>query len=178
RARFAAVIAGVVAFALLSVGGLWWRSDAHQYASNIYSPPEIETLVGPGGALILRAKPIRVASGNPRRPSESVDFNDLILDHEHLMHLFLIRSPGMDSFWHLHPARTALGGFAQDLPAMPPGHYQVFADVVLNTGFPVTLVGQIDLPSAIAGAPLAGDDSGIVATPIVSDDAPSETIGK
>jgi hypothetical protein len=177
RARFAAVIAGVVAFALLSVGGLWWRSDAHQYASNIYTPPEIETQVGPGGALILRAKPIRVASGNPRRPSESVDFNDLILDHEHLMHLFLIRSPGMDSFWHLHPARTALGGFAQDLPAMPPGHYQVFADVVLNTGFPVTLVGQLDLPSAIAGAPLAGDDSGIVENPIASD-ATSETIGE
>lgn len=178
QSRFAAVIAGVVAFALLSVGGLWWRSDAHQYAGNIYSPPEIDTLVGPSGALTLRAKPIRVASGNPRRPTESVDFSDLILDHEHLMHLFLIRSPGMDSFWHLHPARAALGGFAQNLPAMPPGHYQVFADVVLNTGFPVTLVGQLDLSSAIAGTPLSGDDSGIVATPITSDAPSSETIGK
>jgi hypothetical protein len=52
---------------------------------------------------------------------------------------------------------------------MPPGHYQIFADVVLNTGFPVTMLGQIDLPSAIPGTPLAGDDSGIAAAPISLD---------
>jgi hypothetical protein len=44
---------------------------------------------------------------------------------------------------------------------MPAGHYQIFADVVLSSGFPVTMIGQIDLPSAIAGRPLGGDDSGI-----------------
>jgi hypothetical protein len=171
RARFAAVIAGIVAIALLSVGGLWWRSDAHQYASNIYSPPELESVVEPNGTLTLRGKAMRVASGNPRRPTESVDFSDLMLDHQHLMHLFVVRSPAMDSFWHLHPARAALGSFAQNLPAMPPGHYQVFADVVLSNGFPMTLVGQLDLPSAIAGSPLTGDDSGIVGNPISSEAA-------
>ncbi|HYT06378.1 MAG TPA: hypothetical protein VEL77_01905, partial [Rugosimonospora sp.] len=119
---------------------------------------------------VLRAKPIRMTSGNPRRPADWINFNDLILDHEHWMHLFLIRSPGMDTFRHLHPERAGSGSFTQKLPAMPAGHYQIFADVVLSSGFPVTLVGQIDLPSALAGTPLTGDDSGTDGNPI-----PSET---
>ena len=74
----------------------------------------------------------------------------------------------MDSFWHLHPQRGGGDTFTQSLPAMPPGHYQIFADVVLSSGFPVTMLGQIDLPSAIAGTPLIGDDSGIAAAPILT----------
>ncbi len=170
RVRFAAGIAAFVVAAVLSVGGLWWRADARQYASHIYAPPEIEAVISLENQLVLRAKPIRMTSGNPRRPADWINFNDLILDHEHWMHLFLIRSPGMDAFWHLHPQRASSGSFTQKLPAMPAGHYQIFADVVLSSGFPVTLVGQIDLPSAIAGTPLTGDDSGTDANPI-----PSET---
>ena len=170
RVRFAAGIAAFVVAAVLSVGGLWWRADARQYASHIYAPPEIEAVISLENQLVLRAKPIRMTSGNPRRPADWINFNDLILDHEHWMHLFLIRSPGMDAFWHLHPQRASSGSFTQKLPAMPAGHYEIFADVVLSSGFPVTLVGQIDLPSAIAGTPLTGDDSGTDANPI-----PSET---
>ena len=160
RVRFAAAIASFVVAAVLTVGGLWWRADASQYASHVYTTPEIEAAVSASGELILHAKPMRMTSGNPRRPEDWIDFRDLILDHEHLMHLFLVRSPGMDVFWHLHPERAA-SGFTQNLPAMPAGHYQIFADVVLRSGFPVTMIGQIDLPSAIVGHPLTGDDSGI-----------------
>jgi hypothetical protein len=160
RVRLARATAGFVVAAVLTVGGLWWRADAKQYASHIYTTPEIEAAVSANGQLTLRTKPIRMTSGNPRRAADLVDFNDLMLDHEHLMHLFIVRSPGMDVFWHLHPSR-ATDGFAQNLPAMPAGRYQVFADVVLSSGFPVTMIGQIDLASAIAGKPLTGDDSGI-----------------
>jgi hypothetical protein len=165
RVRFAAAIAGFVVAAVLCVGGLWWKADARQYASHIYTTPEIEAAVNGNGQLILHAKPMRISSGNPRRPEDRVDFHDLALDHEHLMHLFLIRSPGTDVFWHLHPQRAG-DGFAQNLPAMPAGHYQIFADVVLTSGFPVTMVGQIDLASAIAGKPLIGDDSGTDGKPV------------
>jgi hypothetical protein len=158
--RFAAAVASFVVAAVLAAGGLWWRADARQYASHVYTTPEIEATVSASGELILHAKPMRMTSGNPRRPEDWIDFRDLILDHEHLMHLFLVRSPGMDVFWHLHPERAA-SGFTQNLPAMPAGHYQIFADVVLRSGFPVTMIGQIDLPSAIVGHPLTGDDSGI-----------------
>jgi hypothetical protein len=166
RVRFAAVIAAFTVIAVLTLGGLWWRADARQYARHIYTPPVIEAAIDANGQLILRAAPMLMTSGNPRRPADLINFNDLILDHEHLMHLFLIRSPGMDVFWHLHPQRTGSGSFAQTLPAMPAGHYQVFADVVLSSGFPVTMIGQIDLPAAIAGQPLTGDDSGIGGNPV------------
>jgi hypothetical protein len=170
RVKFAAAIASFVVAAVLALGGLWWRADARQYATHIYTPPRIEATVSPESQLMLRPAPMRITSGNPRRPADWIDFNDLMLDHEHLMHLFLVRSPGMDVFWHLHPERAGSGSFAQNLPAMPAGHYQVFADVVLRSGFPVTMIGQIDLPSAIAGKPLTGDDSGIDAKSIGSEE--------
>ncbi len=174
RVQFAAAIASSVVAAVLSMGGLWWRADARQYASHIYSPPEIAADVSPDGQLILRAAPMRMTSGNPRRPPDRIDFNDLILDHGHFMHLFLIRTPRMDVFWHLHPQRAGPGSFAQNLPAMPAGHYQIFADVVLRSGFPVTMIGQIDLPSAIAGKPLTGDDSGTNEQPAAAETSAAE----
>jgi hypothetical protein len=175
RVEFAAITATFVVAAVLALGGLWWRADAQQYASHLYNPPTIETAVTSNGQLVLRPGPARIASGNPRRPADTIDFNNLILDHEHLMHLFLVRSPGMDVFWHLHPERAGSGTFIQNLPAMPAGHYDVFADVVLSSGFPVTMIGQLDLPSAIAGKPLTGDDSGTTGNSIASEtNAPAE----
>jgi hypothetical protein len=161
RARIAMATATLVVAALLFVGGEWWNSDASRYARNIYSPPEIVAALDPAGRLVLREKPTRMAAGNPRRAANVIDFDNLIPDHGHLMHLFMIRTPGMDSFWHLHPERTEPGFFAEDLPAMPPGHYKLFADVVLSSGFPVTMVGNLDVPS-VAPRALTGDDSGVV----------------
>jgi hypothetical protein len=169
RVRLASVTAAFAVLAILATGRWWWQSDARAYASHIYAPPEIQATVSANGQLLLRAAPMRMTSGNPRRPADWIDFNNLILDHEHLMHLFLVRSPGMDVFWHLHPERAGSGTFRQNLPSMPAGHYQIFADVVLNTGFPVTMVGQLDLASDVRGQPLSGDDSGIAANTATSD---------
>jgi hypothetical protein len=177
RVPFAAAIASLVVVGVLTLGALWWRADARQYASHIYSPPEMEAVVNSAGQLVLHPKSLRVASGNPRRPASLIDFNDLMPDHEHLMHFFIIGSPGMNRFWHLHPQRAGADTFVQNLPAMPPGHYQLFADVVLNSGFPVTMLGQIDLPSAIPGTPLTGDDSGIAAAPILTELSSATPVG-
>ncbi|HZP34514.1 MAG TPA: hypothetical protein VFB23_14245 [Candidatus Acidoferrales bacterium] len=161
RAWAAAVIAALVVAAILIAGEMWWRADERQYARHIYTPPEIEASVNSSGELLLRAAPMHLTSGNPRRPADLVDFNDLAPDHEHLMHLFLIRRPGLDVFWHLHPQRAGSGSFVQNLPSMPAGQYEIFADVVLSNGFPVTMVGQIEMPSGMNGKTLIGDDSGI-----------------
>ena len=83
---------------------------------------------------------------------------EVVPDHNHLMHLFLIEMPGMNRMWHLHPTLAEGGAFGDDLPTMPAGHYQVFADVVDSRGFPWTLVGTVDLPE-INGKALNGDDS-------------------
>jgi hypothetical protein len=83
----------------------------------------------------------------------------------------------LDAVWHLHPDAIPGDAFAVDLPDMPAGRYQVFADVVDPRGYPWTLVGSVDLPQ-ISGKPLAGDDSAWSGAPLVSsaDDSTSSPI--
>jgi hypothetical protein len=119
---------------------------------NFFKPPEAETQLENGNRLVIRAK------GQDPEWSERVKMADVIPDHNHLMHLFLISRPGMERMWHLHPERAEGDAFVDDLPNMPAGHYEVFADIVDKAGFPWTLVGQVDLPP-INGQALAGDDS-------------------
>ena len=87
----------------------------------------------------------------------------LIPDHGHLMHLFLLRAPEMDHFYHLHPEQTSDDLFTVQLPTLPSGKYKIFADIVRSTGFPETMVSEIDLPG-VTGKPLSGDDSGVDAS--------------
>ena len=131
----------------------------------------------PDGRLTLRENAAHLPVGNPRRPADAINFDNLILDHGHLMHFFMLRMPEMDSFWHLHPSPAGNGTFAHDLPPIPPGHYELFADVVLSNGFPVTMVGQLDVP-AYSGKALSGDDSGILTTPISQDEQTSQKDAK
>ena len=53
----------------------------------------------------------------------------------------------MDRFYHLHPEQANDGSFTLKLPTMPPGKYKIFADIVRGTGFPETMVSEIDLPN-------------------------------
>ena len=165
RSRIALLIAALVVTAILFIGAEWWKSDDTRFARRVYSPPQLESTLTADGRLILHQKPSRITAGNPRRPADVITFENLIPDHDHLMHFFMIRTPQMDSFWHLHPTPDGHGDFSLALPSLPPGHYQLFADVVLTNGFPVTMVGQLDLPS-LPGKSLTGDDSGIETAPI------------
>jgi hypothetical protein len=84
----------------------------------------------------------------------------LIPDHGHLMHLFLIGMPQMDEFYHLHPAQTEPHAFVENLPAVAPGHYKIFADIVRASGFPDTMVADLDISQiAPASADRDKDDS-------------------
>ncbi len=115
--------------------------------------PIAETKLENGDRLILTVK------GQDPQWSTEVRLEDVIPDHGHLMQLFLIRLPDMEQMWHLHPQRIEGGRFDEELPSMPAGRYQLFADIVDKTGFPWTLVGTIDLPN-VKGKVLEGDDSG------------------
>jgi hypothetical protein len=91
--------------------------------------------------------------------------DDFVLDHDHLMHLYMIRQPGLDAVFHLHPDQIAPGQFQLALPSVPAGTYSLYADVVHANGFPETLVASLTVP-AIAGRPLSGDDSEGLAQPL------------
>ena len=154
RARIVMAVTAGIVVVILFLGNRWWGVEAnnHQRDVNLFKPPLAEMTLENGNRLILAAK------GQDPYWSKEVRIEDVIPDHGHLMHLFLIRMPGMDQMWHLHPQRIDGGKFAEDLPSMPAGQYQVFADVVDKAGFPWTLVGTIDLPE-VHSKLLAGDDS-------------------
>lgn len=180
RARRVMIGAAVVMFGLLFFGNWWWNSEAAAKARQmIYKAPPLNVALEPGGKMVLQ---MGDSAWHRTRP-ETVMTN-LIPDHGHLMHLFLIREPGMDRFYHLHPQLQAgvhpvgTNSFELELPAMPAGRYQVFADVVRESGFPDTMTAEIDLPD-VAGVPLAGDNSEASAPPIGSraNGAPSNANG-
>jgi hypothetical protein len=161
RARMIMVITAVVVAGILYLGRAWWGAEASNYQRdiNFFKPPIAETTLENGNRLVIRAR------GQDEKWPEFVKMEEVIPDHNHLMHLFLIRVPGMDRMWHLHPERIAGGAFAEDLPTMSAGRYQVFADIVDKDGFPWTLVGRTDLPE-VKGKPLAGDDSSWSGAPL------------
>src|SRR5580704_4944939 len=160
----------VIVAALLVGGAFWWKSAAAALSDRmIYKAPELFVSLVPGDQMLLR---IGDSKWHTRRP-ETVA-TALMLDHGHLMHLFLIRTPQMDRFYHLHPTADKGGVFLDDLPPIAAGHYQVFADIVRVSGFPDTLSAEIDIPET-TGKPLAGDDSTVAAAPISL--APNGTTG-
>jgi len=155
RARRAMLGTAVLVAALLFLGNAWWGFSATDFQRRVdlFKPPAAALKLVDGHRL-----EIRVQRTDIRSPAY-IRLGDVIPDHGHLMHLFLLRVPELGALWHLHPDSVAGGAFAADLPDIPAGHYQVFADVVDPRGFPWTLVGSIDLPQIAIGKILAGDDS-------------------
>jgi hypothetical protein len=150
--------------AILIGGNIWWGAEAKANDQNVYRVPQLETS-------LQSQNKLQVGLENPNASSfakgmewrnfwaQIVQTNDIVPDHGHLMHLFLVRMPDMKSFWHLHPERTGDQEFVASLPSLPAGEYKIYADIVHATGFPETEVTTLKLP-AISGPPLAGDDSG------------------
>jgi hypothetical protein len=154
RARIVMAVTVVLVGLALFGSRAWWRAEAASYAKNVsfFKPPRAATTLENGSVLVIRAV------GQDDRWSNRVKMEEVIPDHGHLMHLFLISMPAMDRMWHLHPERIASGAFSEKLPEMPAGQYQLFADVVDKNGFPWTLVGSVQLPQN-NGTVLTGDDS-------------------
>ena len=161
RARRAMVVSGVLVAILLFLGRAWWTSDAMDFERRVdfFKPPAAALNLVDGHRLEIRVDPSNTQSQRQDfRTPPYLHLSEVIPDHGHLMHLFLIRVPQLDAMWHLHPELGQGDSFDLDLPDVPAGRYQVFADVVDPRGFPWTLVGSIDLPQ-VAGKPLSGDDS-------------------
>ena len=173
RKRALVLMAGatLVLIGVVVMANKWWTVDASANERLNYKVPQMEVSLATGNVL-------RMQLDNPNSLEKTIDpaildrlnragikipdalrLDDLIPDHGHILHLFLVRMPDMQSFWHLHPDQTGVAQFADNLPTLPAGHYQLYADIVHNTGFPETQVATLDLP-AITSSALTGDDSG------------------
>jgi hypothetical protein len=153
RAIFAT--AGSLAFMALVLwgGAKWWSVDAASYSLDVYHPLTVEPLLS-GNQLDLN-----VLAYKADREGQVRSNNDFLPDHGHLMHLYAIREPEMDAAFHLHPVLAGAGDFRISLPAMPPGVYALYGDVVHANGFPETLVTKITIPDNMPGGPLGEEDA-------------------
>jgi hypothetical protein len=166
RGRFVMIGTAIVVLGILFFGNMWWNSEARgRTLEMVYKAPPLNVSLQPGGKLVLQ-----MGDSAWHRTRPDTVMTNLIPDHGHLMHLFLIRVPQMDRFYHLHPELTSgsTNAFAIDLPQVPAGHYQVFADIVRESGFPDTMVAEIDLPN-VPGVSLTGDNSEASTHPIPND---------
>jgi hypothetical protein len=166
RGRFVMLGTAIVVLGILFFGNMWWNSEARgRTLEMVYKAPPLNVSLQPGGKLVLQ-----MGDSAWHRTRPDTVMTNLIPDHGHLMHLFLIRVPQMDRFYHLHPELTSgsTNAFTIDLPQVPAGHYQVFADIVRESGFPDTMVAEIDLPN-VPGVSLTGDNSEASTHPIPND---------
>ena len=157
RSRTVMGVTAALAAGIAVLGNWWWNSEASGYSRNVYKPLQVTASLEANSRLKLR-----ISDPGWLKFRKTDDF---IPDHSHLMHLVLIRIPRMEKLWHLHPEQTESGVFVHDLPDMPAGRYQLFADVVHANGLPETMITEFDLP-AVLGKPLSGDDSAATAHPI------------
>lgn len=172
RARIAMAVATVMVIGILFLGDLWWTSKAAENATNkLYKAPPVDVSLVNGNQLVLK-----MGSSPWHEQRKQMQLDKIIPDHGHLMHLFLIRMPEMDDFYHLHPEESAEGTFTDSLPSVPGGSYAVFADIVRESGFPDTMTAKIDLPAGDKGKPLTGDDSSATAPKISTVQAGATTV--
>jgi hypothetical protein len=163
RGRIASAVTVLVAVTLIFLGNLWWNSEASARATGmLYKAPPIEASLGDNSTLRLKMLP---SSWHERR--SNLHLVKLIPDHGHLMHLFLVRKPGMDQFFHLHPEQGSTGLFTEVLREIPAGEYALFADVVRESGFADTMTTSITLPATTSPRSLSRepDDAGGAAPP-------------
>lgn len=159
RGRAAMVVAALAVAGAVWFGGSWWGSEDALYRLRVFKPLSLQPSLE-GSRLHLHLQ-------DPGWLNRRTD--DLVPDHNHLMHLYVIRLPQMEQVWHLHPELDANGDFVQQLPSMAAGRYALYGDIVHVNGLPETATAELDLPE-ITGEPLTGDDAAGSGPPMAQGD--------
>ena len=149
RGRVGMIVAAAI-LALAIVGGRgWWTGEARFYRRLLYKPMRVVVTQPSPATLALTLT-------DPGWMRWRLT-DDLVADHGHLMHLFLVRTPELDAIAHLHPKQGDSARFVQATPPLPSGSYRLFGDIVHRTGLDETVVTTLELAGGSRAAPdLAG----------------------
>ena len=167
RRRRALAAAGITLAVLILAawgGDHWWNVEAADYGAEVYRPLQLHPVIE-GNVLDLK-----IDKGLPNEDGYQRSNADFLPDHGHLMHLYVIRWPEMDAAFHLHPAPVRPGELRSVLPAMPPGLYRLYGDVVHRSGFPETLTGTLVVPPGTSHAQLDQEDASALPAPLSKGD--------
>ncbi len=155
-----AVAAAVLVVAILGGRG-WWSDQAYLYRKLLYKPMRVVATQASPATLTL-------ALSDPGWMRWR-EIDDLVPDHGHLMHLFLVRAPELDAIAHLHPRLVDTARFDQATPPLPAGSYRLFGDIVHRTGLDetvstaVTLDGPPPAPMGDGARPSSPATAGLTA---------------
>ena len=161
RARLATLGTCVLAALILWGGSAWWDAEAAAYSRFVRYRPFAST-----ASVIDRDGSPALSLGirDPRWTGKIFPrsrYNALLPDHGKLMHLFLVRDAGLDGFAHLHPIPRSAAALDFDaaLPALPPGRYRVYGDIVHESGYAQTLVSDVNIAAVATARQTDPDDS-------------------
>ena len=147
----ASIGAGLLSLSLYG-GKTWWDAVARDYRNALYQPfsavAAVESVAG-RRTLKFSITDSVWTGGTAANRWQRFSVAPLVPDHGKLMHLFLVRRDGQGAFAHLHPISTDSANFSAGLGDLPAGAYRAYADVVHETGFPQTLVAQVEVPPAV-----------------------------
>jgi len=160
--RVAFAMAAILTSLVVYGGNAWWGSWADRYRHFMFKPMHADFRIDHAVSANTLVMTIDT-SDNQRRASLSY----LVPDHGKIMHLFLIRLPGLDVFAHVHPDRKDTSHFMVNPPRMPAGKYLAFADIVYSSGFTETIRDTLKVPADITDAadPHDPDDAYAYALP-------------
>jgi hypothetical protein len=138
----AGMVLGTILFAGMLIGGrVWWNYKDKEYREKrLFQPTPVEASIR-----MEKDEPILKLKVSPNRR-----WRPLLPDHGKMMHLFLVREPGLDAFAHLHPIAAGHNRFEAALPPLPGGEYSIYADVSHEDGLSETLTTKLKLAEPAA----------------------------
>ena len=145
RARFAMGRVGVVILIAIVGTGAWWRAEDRAFERRLFRPMSLSVGAADAQLVLTITDSVWLNRHDVRwlRERRLTPRADLIEDHGKLVHLFVVSADGRSAFAHLHPTTRDTVRFESSFPPLPPGTYNVFADVVHATGLTETMTATL-----------------------------------